>query len=467
MVEVRKKGKNKGNRGNSSLYHALPKKSIGGKAKVGRKIEVKEVEEIKTPVEGGAKRKTVKKIKVVEVEQTQEKAEDKNDILRNEQEEKNREVGKSRKGKRGEVERNEKSERGSKGGKSEEVGKGGPRRKRWWLRILLIALLIIMIGVGAVMMYFYSLLDQTAKVFVGNPVDLIVGADLKKDGEGRSNILIFGTSEDQGEHDGGLLADSIMVMTMTEEGKRAKTMSLPRDLWVNYEKPCVVGYSGKINATYMCGMAENEGDRQKGVEAFMRKVGEVTGLEMQYYIAVDWTALKEVVDALGGVEVDVYSDDGRGIWDVNMKLKLPKGVSKLDGRKALKLARARNAWGGYGLSRSNFDREINQQRILKAIKKKAFDVGVIADAEKMKKIIRALGENVKTNITMGELRRVIEVMAGGGEEIMSIDLSERFKTGKIGIADVVLPIEATLGDPCDYRGLREFIRQTVQDQKAE
>lgn len=62
-----------------------------------------------------------------------------------------------------------------------------------------------------------------------------------------------------------------------------------------------------------------------------------------------------------------------GIYDPNVNLRLPAGVSHLDGKTALKLARARNAAGGYGLHRSNFDREMNQQRIISAIFRKISD----------------------------------------------------------------------------------------------
>ena len=146
---------------------------------------------------------------------------------------------------------------------------------------------------------------------------------------------------------------------------------------------CVVGTQGKINATYMCALNELQ-NKDQAARYFVKKISEITGLDLQYYIALDWGAMKTIVDEIGGIDVDVHSDDERGIYDSCQHLSLSRGMNyNLDGKTALKLARARNAGcdtgGDFCLTNSNFDREINQQRIFNAIKAKTLSIGILAN----------------------------------------------------------------------------------------
>ena len=281
-------------------------------------------------------------------------------------------------------------------------------------------------------------------------MDILIGTELAKDENNLTNVLIFGTSEDAEGHGGGLLTDSILVASIDQEKKTSKIFSIPRDLWVNYAVPggetmnCVVGTQGKINATYMCALDEYKNNKDRASRYFAKKVSEITGLNLQYYISLDWNALKTVVDELGGIDVDVYADDESGIHDSCQHLDLAKGMNYgLNGSTALKLARARNAGcdegGDFGLSRSNFDREINQQRIFSAIKNKAFSIGILTKPTKVIRLIDSLGDNVKTNITMAEVRTLIDIATHLEEEVESVSTVDQFGVGRIGIQSVVLP----------------------------
>ena len=312
----------------------------------------------------------------------------------------------------------------------------------------LIFLLIAIIGAG---IYLWTILTKTSNVFEGNPMDILIGAPLAKDEYGRTNVLIFGTAEDDEGHGGAELTDSILVASIDQDRKIGSVLSVPRDLWVDYSVPgeesiyCSVGYKGKINATYYCAEKNFDDNKEKASKYFSEKIAEVTGLNVQYYVAIDFSVLRDVVNTLGGIDVDVWATDERGIYDICMwGLTLDKGMNyNLDGETVLKLARARNAKGGYGLSNSNFDREINQQRIINAIKDKALSVGVLANPTKVISMIDDLGSNVKTNVTMAEMKTVIDFITGMDGDLTSIDTRKQFGTSTINNQSVVVPIGAS------------------------
>lgn len=344
-----------------------------------------------------------------------------------------------------------------------------------WTKIVIIVLSLIIVLMISVAIFGYMLLSHTANVFKGNPMDILIGTELARDENNLTNVLIFGTSEDAEGHGGGLLTDSILVASIDQDKKTSKIFSIPRDLWVNYTVPggdamnCVVGTQGKINATYMCALNEYKNNKDQASRYFARKISEITGLSLHYYVALDWSALKTVVDELGGIDVDVYADDENGIHDTCQHLDLPQGMNYgLDGDKALKLARARNAGcdngGDFGLSRSNFDREINQQRIFNAIKNKAFSMGLLTKPTKVIRLIDSLGNNVKTNITMAEVRTLIDVATNLEGEVQSIPTVDQFGVGRIGVQSVVLPRGASvynMSSLFNYGDFQRYLRKTL------
>ena len=313
--------------------------------------------------------------------------------------------------------------------------------KRWSRKkkIIVAIVIILVIIIGAIVAYGYIALDKVSSIFSGNPLDILTPVKLKKDQYGRSNVLVFGTSEDDEGHSGAQLADSIMVLSIDQDTNDVAMFSIPRDLWINYSAACSVGYSGKINATYLCGLENNNNDQATASQQFAS------------------------TDALGGIDVDVYSADPRGLYDVQTGLNLPAGVNHLNGEQALLLARARNSKGGYGLPRSNFDREKNQKRIVQALQKKALSLGVLANPQQALSILDSLGNNIKTNITMSELRQSLDIALGAGDKgIRDIDISDQLKTGRIGSASVVMPVAGQ----DNFSSLQSYLREQLDNTAA-
>ena len=349
-----------------------------------------------------------------------------------------------------------------------------------WAKIVMITLSVILVLIITAITLMYMLLSHSTAVFKGNPMDILISSELKKDENGQTNFLIFGTSEDAKGHGGQELTDSILVASINQEYKTAKVFSVPRDLWVNYSvagsepMSCTVGDRGKINATYLCALEEykNSMSVSSAKDAaslyFAKKISEVTGLSMHYYVAADWSAVKMIVDKIGGIDVDVYADDEDGIHDSCQNIDLKKGMYyNMNGDLAMKLARARNAAckpGDYGLSRSNFDREINQQRIMNAIKNKVSSIGILMNPGKVMSIIDGLGDNLRTNIVMSEVRTLIDFgtkLEGGIQPISTID---QFGTSRIGLSSVVIPAGASTyseGSLYNYTNFQRYLRSQI------
>ena len=349
-----------------------------------------------------------------------------------------------------------------------------------WAKIVMIALSVILVLIITAITLAYMLLSHSTAVFKGNPMDILISSELKKDENGQTNFLIFGTSEDAKGHGGQELTDSILVASINQEYKTAKVFSVPRDLWVNYSvagsepMSCTVGDRGKINATYLCALEEykNSMSVSNAKDAaslyFAKKISEVTGLSMHYYVAADWSVVKMIVDKIGGIDVDVYADDEDGIYDSCQGIDLKKGMYyNMNGDLAMKLARARNAAcapGDYGLSRSNFDREINQQRIMNAIKNKMSSIGILMNPGQVMSIIDGLGDNLRTNIVMSEVRTLIDFgtkLEGG---IQPISMVDQFGTGRIGLSSVVIPAGASTyseGSLYNYTNFQKYLRSQI------
>jgi len=314
-----------------------------------------------------------------------------------------------------------------KGGKKGK--KRGGARKKWSRKkitvIVVSVLAIILLIVGGY--FIYKFLNTGGKIFKGNVIGALFdqGQPLKEDKNGRSNIVLFGTSEDDPGHPGGDLTDSIMVLSVDQDKKNAFVLSIPRDLHVQYGQPCVSGYQGKINVVYSCNKEQGE---DIAAAALGKKIGEVLGLDIQYYAHTNYTVLREAVDAVGGITVNIESDDPRGIldrnfdWECNYKcyyVKYPNGPVNLDGKHALALARARgDVAPTYGLSRSNPDRQDNQRKILIALKDKASSAGTLANPVAVNSLLDTLGKNLRTNFEANEIKTLI-------------DLGKNIKTGEI------------------------------------
>lgn len=350
--------------------------------------------------------------------------------------------------------------------KPAESKKRKKQQRRWFLKKpVIIGVIILAIGLGGGAFLLSKLASITGRVFSsGNVFDLLgSGTKLKQDTNGWTNILVFGTSEDDKGHDGAMLTDSILVVSLNQEQKRATMVSMPRDMWVRYDTDCQFGYQGKINVVYECAGSINGSltniDVAKGANALKKKVGEVFGLDVQYYVKVNYAVVRELTTALGGVTVQVEGAFGApGIYDAGMGklLKLPNGPATLQGEQALAFVRARGeAPGSYGLN-GNFSREQNQQKMIVAIQKKALSSGTLTNPVAVNSMLESLGNNIRTDISTGEVKTIS--MLGkefSADKIVHINLNDEkhpmVNTGMYNGQSIVKPI-AGLSDFSKIQG---------------
>lgn len=287
------------------------------------------------------------------------------------------------------------------------------RRRRWTLGILL-SLLLVLGGAGAGLLWLASnALNQATNGRGGSPIGVFVPAPLSNEGTGIVNVLIAGNSYDDPEHAGSTLTDSLMVASVNLTTKRTSLISIPRDLWVDFN-----GRQTKINAVFVYA-----GGGDAGMRALSQVVETVTGLHIDQYVLVGYTAVRDVVNAVGGVDVVIESPDPRGIADP-LGLRLENGPQHLDGDTALLLARARNNPVGdkpnYGLPNGDFDRQANQRMLIAAVARKAKTSPALANPAAIVAIFETIGKNVLTDLNAGQLRRFYDLFKDGPTQSVSI-----------------------------------------------
>lgn len=344
------------------------------------------------------------------------------------------------------------------------------RRVTKWVIIALIALLVIVGGWLA-----YKTLRASGNIFKGNLLGLVQSAPLKQDANGRSNILVLGTSEDDPGHGGAYLTDSMMIVSIDQKNKAASMFSIPRDLYVQYGMACNSGYQGKINEYFNCvneDYTSAEAEEQRLTET-RKFVGDIFGMDLQYAVHVNNTVIKDAVNAVGGVDVDIQGSNGDpGILDRNFDwrcdydcflVKYDNGVHHLDGEHALYLAMARGDIAPtYGLGNSNFDREKNQQKIIIALKEKAVSTGTLTDLGKVTGLIDSLGNNLRTNFDTTEIRTLMQLGTDiPVDKITTISLFDDenavVKSGPYNGASVVMPAAGIF----NYTDIRTFLKQKL------
>lgn len=189
--------------------------------------------------------------------------------------------------------------------------------------------------------------DNAVKVFGWNGLaSLFWPGKLKGESTGRVNILLAGDSSDDPGHQGADLTDSIMLISIDTQNNTGYMLSIPRDLYVNIPGN---GYA-KINEAYQDGNEQNfnqPGYPAGGMGLLEEVVSQKFDVPIDYYAVVDYSAIRDAVNAVGGITVTINSPDGE-LYDPNRDfvtggplVDLKNGVHVLNGEQALDLARAR------------------------------------------------------------------------------------------------------------------------------
>ncbi len=325
------------------------------------------------------------------------------------------------------------------------------RRRQWWKVPLLLFFSVAFLGSG---WFTYKVSAATDRIFTENVGgQQVLQQDLK--GGDRVNVLLIGVGG-QG-HDGGDLADTIQLVSIEPEADRAVMISVPRDLYVQVPDSL---QSVKINEVHSIG--EEQELPGGGPALLKRKVGDILGLDVHYFVRVDFEGFRQVIDSMGGIEVDVeeplydpYYPLGHGYQVVD----IPAGQTHMDGELALKYARSRE-------TTSDFDRSRRQQEVLLAARSKALSVAFLTNPSKISQLVDILGDRVLTDLTLKETQRLAEIVRDIKPPNVTSQVIDGETTGLLydsvgpGGAYILLP---TAGN---YSEIREFVGQLLGSSAA-
>lgn len=364
-------------------------------------------------------------------------------------------------------------------------GKTKPRRGKRITVWTSAAMLVLVVGVGG--WFAFKVLHAGGNILKsGNILSLFQTQPLKQDANGRSNIVILGTAEDDPGHDAGYLTDSIQIISIDQKTKTAAMFSVPRDLEVKYGMACPSGYAGKINVYFSCvNTGTDPASEQDRLAKTQKFIGDIYGLDIQYGVHVNYTVMRDLVKAIGdSITVDIEGSNGApGVMDSNFDWKCgvgdhkvshaevlqrcppnghfidyPNGPTALDAEHALYLAQARgDSAPTYGLSNSNFDREANQRKIMLAIKEKALSTGTLTDIGKVTGIIDAMSSNLRTNFDASEIRTLAQLAQDiKPDQITTINLFDQTHGTAVFSADA-----QPIAGKYQFDGIRSFIRKQL------
>lgn len=224
-------------------------------------------------------------------------------------------------------------------------------------------------------------------------------AQLRGEADDRVNILLLGIGGEG--HDGPLLTDTIMVASIKPSSRQVALLSIPRDLAVEIPRYGV----RKINSANAYGKDLNY---PGGGEQLASDIASKTlDIPIHYYARIDFAGFKEVVDALGGITVNVaqsFTDQEYPTANFGYQtIKFAAGSQHMNGDTALKFVRSRHGTNGEG---SDFARSRRQQLVLEALRDKALSLGTIINPVKIGNVLGSLGSHTRTNLEVWEMLRL-------------------------------------------------------------
>jgi LCP family protein required for cell wall assembly len=243
--------------------------------------------------------------------------------------------------------------------------------------------------------------NDSSKTSFENIFSLLPGKEREKlrgEDTDRINILLLGRAGEK--YPGKNLTDTVMLASIDTETRRVGFLSLPRDLFVPIPE---TDLATKLNSLYQYGLSRGD-----GANAVIATVEHVTGQTIPYFVILDFDGFERIIDDLGGIRIENMRDirDTRypGKNYSYETFELSAGWHDLDGATALKYARERHSD-----PEGDFGRAKRQQEIIKAAQEKAFSATTYLNALTLDRLLRTLGESVRTNLSVAEMVSLAEL----------------------------------------------------------
>ena len=265
------------------------------------------------------------------------------------------------------------------------------KKKKHTIRKVLLTILAILVIAGIV---FFIHVQKNGGGIKGI-VTTVIGSSAEKAKELQDiYMLVMGKSEN--------MTDTIMVVKYSAKNQSASMLSIPRDTFTGNNESKATA-ADKINSKYYNG----------GAQATLKKVNELTGLNIRYYLTVDTKALRDLVDAIGGVEFDVPINMDYDDVTQALHIHVKKGLQVLNGEQAEGVVRFRhnNDYTSYPASYGDNDlgRMRTQREFLKILLKQLMKP---ANITKINNLMKIAQEEVETNIDWNTAKDYIPSLFG-------------------------------------------------------
>lgn len=253
------------------------------------------------------------------------------------------------------------------------------KSKKLWLKIPLIVVLLLVLGTGIYAFSVYNNAKKTVNDKMHDPVESIDLDLTKKKMKATEplNILLMGI--DTEESDDGR-SDALMVLSLDPKQNTMQLVSIPRDTRTEIVGK---GTEDKINHSYAFG----------GADMTVATVENLLDVEMDYYVSMNMSGMKELVDQLGGITVD-----NEIAWDDD-KYDFTKGSTDLDGDKSMHFVRMRKQDPD-----GDFGRTKRQRKVIQGIVDKGATVGSVS---KVNGLIDILGDNMASNLDFDDMKKLM------------------------------------------------------------
>lgn len=280
-----------------------------------------------------------------------------------------------------------------------------------WLAFGCVAMLLLVFGLGGFALARLRSNVHTAEMNVGElagnlasgPLDiLVIGSDTRS-----GNNAAYG---DEADAASGARSDVMMLLQVSEDREKINVVSFPRDLMVDIPK-CTDAESGEVYAASEDTQI-NESLERGGPGCTVATISNITGVEIDHFMLVDFNAVKALSSVVGGVQVCVTED----IDDTYSGLKLQAGTSNVEGEQALAFLRSRHGFG----DGSDTARIQAQQSFLSSLLRKVQSEGTLSNPGTLYRMAEAVTQNVTVDKGLTDLSTLVSV----GSIFSTVDLSK-------------------------------------------
>ena len=268
------------------------------------------------------------------------------------------------------------------------------RRRRKLLRTLGIATVLLVVTVAATGFWLYRHLDGNIHTDTATEqaLNAQAGERPKPAADNAQNILIMGS--DYRPELGSARSDTILLVHVSGDGRRAQVVSVPRDLMVNIPA-CRTSDGGQSRAQYA---QFNWSFDFGGAACTIRTFEQLTDIRVDHYIVLGFDGFAKIIDAVGGVELTLPEAER----DPNVGLDLSAGPHLLDGQEALAYVRAREYVG----DGSDTNRMARQQQFMRVLSEKLRSAGVLFNPVRLYQVLDTATSSITADPGLGSLSKL-------------------------------------------------------------